>query len=628
MRKLNDNLFNALKEQNGKLHPLLEYIQNDDTLDMEFRKDYFTLYYRGGEILTVKENTVGSYLWEGLNEEYLLGSELNYDAEQFEAYLPIAKHIIDKYICTGPKNHLGEKEIQQLVVKENNYSQNSQDTDFFIVDMEYAEGRSRFDLIALRWDSNTNARKNNKVSLAIIEVKQGIKSILSSPTSPGLRKHQQDFKAFVEKKKAAKKNTLEVFYDDMIMVFKQKCALGLIRANSKINNITQEFDFKIDVPDLDFICLLANYKDNSRTLDIEFIGMEDCKFISSSHMGYGLYANHIFTIHPKYLNMNTIYRDSEKQRQQDLYYQQKHFADSGIFGLAKNGGHWNFTNEEGKVKKTVPSCKFILKPEDSIYNLYPGIRETSIKYFEQQGISWWRQEEDGYFPSGHLTSSQNHCLNHLFALRIDDVAVKQIIENATGMTFDEVLPSLIDNDPKSFISFEFAFHNDEWLKENDEGSRRGTMCTSIDAMIFAHKGNRKWLIPIEWKYTERYDRVDKTNRKRLDRYAHLIETSEHLLTPKEGISHSVYFIEPNYELMRQTILCEQIIAHGFASDFIHINVIPKENTELCKAVESEFIPMLKDKSKFHIIDPQELLAPLEGNEKYSKLLEYLRMRYW
>jgi hypothetical protein len=58
--------------------------------------------------------------------------------------------------------------------------------------------------------------------LAIIEVKQGIKSILSSPTSPGLRKHQQDFKTFVEKKKAAKKNTLEVFYDDMIMVFKQK----------------------------------------------------------------------------------------------------------------------------------------------------------------------------------------------------------------------------------------------------------------------------------------------------------------------------------------------------------------------------------------------------------------------
>lgn len=626
MRQLTDTLFNELKT--GKLHSLLEYVQNDDTLDMEFRRDYFTLYYRGGEILSVKENTDGSYLWEGLNEEYLLGCQLDYNVEQYEEYLPIAKHIIDRYICIGPKNHLGEKEIQQLVVKENNYSQNSQDTDFFIVDMEYTEGRSRFDLIALRWDSNINARKSNKVSLAIIEVKQGIKSIMSSPSSPGLRKHQRDYNEFIEKKRTAKKDALQVFGDDMLMMFKQKCELGLIKANSKINNITKEFNLQLVTPDLDFLCLLANFKDNSRALDIEFIGMDECKFITSSYMGYGLYANHILTIYPKYPNMNTLYRDSEKQRQQDLYYQQKSLDDAGIFGNAKNGGHWNFTDEQGRVTKTVHNCRFILKPEDSIYNLYSDIRDTTIKYFEQQRISWWRQEEDGYFPSGHLTSSQNHCLNHLFALRADDVAVKQIIENATGMTFDEVLPSLIDNDPKSFISFEFAFHNDEWLQENDEGSRRGTMCTSIDAMIFARKGNQKWLIPIEWKYTERYDREDKTNRKRLNRYAHLIETSNRLLIPSDGVAHSVYFIEPNYELMRQTILCEQIIAHGYADDFVHLNVISKDNTELRKAVESEFMPMLKDPSKFKIIDPQDLLAPLKSNDQYTKLLNYLDTRYW
>ncbi len=196
------------------------------------------------------------------------------------------------------------------------------------------------------------------------------------------------------------------------------------------------------------------------------------------------------------------------------------------------------------------------------------------------------------------------------------------------MTFDEVLPSLIDYDPNSFISFEFAFHNTEWLQENDKGSLRGTMCTSIDAMIFARRGNKKWLIPIEWKYTERYDREDKTNRKRLDRYAHLIETSNRLLIPSEDVAHSVYFIEPNYELMRQTILCEQIIAHGFADDFIHLYVIPKENTELRKAVELEFIPMLNDSSKFKIIDPQDLLAPLKDNDKYADLLNYLNKRYW
>jgi hypothetical protein len=57
-------------------------------------------------------------------------------------------------------------------------------------------------------------------------------------------------------------------------------------------------------------------------------------------------------------------------------------------------------------------------------------------------------------------------------------------------------------------------------------------------------------------------------------------------------------------------------------------VIPNAHTELKTAIESKYIPTLKDKSKFRIIDPLELLAPLEGNEKYSKLLEYLRKRYW
>jgi hypothetical protein len=616
MRRLNENLFKELKT--GKLHSLLEYVQNDDTLDMEFRDNSFSLYYRGGEILKV-ENIGESFEWRNLNEEYLHGNKLDCNAEQFEEYLPKAKHLIDEHIYIGTKNHLGEKEIQQLVVKENNYSPFSNDTDYFIVDMEYAEGNSRFDLIALRWDSNVDARKSNKVSLAVIEVKQGIKSIMSSPGSPGLRKHQKDFKEFIRAKK--EDNTLTDFCNDILLIFRQKCELGLVKANSKIdklkNNINQKFDLQLATSDLDFICLLANFKDKSRALDIEFIGMDDCKFISSSYMGYGLYANQVFTIHPKYPNMNAdIVEDKKREQAAKL----KEYRVS-LFDNAQDIGY---------SKKRQQNYDYILRSQHNSKNLYKGIRQDAVEYFKKYKIAWWQCINKPDEPTGHLVSSQIHCLNHLFALRTDkdNLAIKQMIENATGMTFDEVLPSLIDNDSKSLISFEFAFHNDEWLKEDDEGARRGTMCTSIDAMIFARKGNKKWLIPIEWKYTETYDRVDKTNRKRLDRYAHLIETSDRLLIPSEGVAHSVYFIEPNYELMRQTILCEQIIAHGFANDFIHLNVIPKENTELRKAVESEFIPMLKDPAKFHILDPQELLAPLEGNNDYKDLLNYLKTRYW
>ncbi|MBO7477751.1 MAG: hypothetical protein J6U04_07460 [Salinivirgaceae bacterium] len=627
MRQLTKTLFDELKS--GTLRPLLVYVQNDDTLDMEFRGNALTLYYRGGAILKVIEKSKDCYVWEGLVDEYYLGNKLEkYIVENYEDYLPKAKHLIDNHICTNDKNHLGEREIQQLVVKENNYSQNSNDTDYFIVDMEYEEGKKRFDLIVLRWDSNTVTRKKNEVSLAIIEVKQGIKSITSSYASPGLRKHQEDFKSFIEKKKKAKRNGIDVFCKDMLQIFKQKCELGLIKANNKIKKITQDFELQLKTHEIDFICLLANFKDKSRAIDIELIGMDECKFIKSSYMGYGLYASNIFTLLPKYPNMSGDYREAEKKRQVDLFEQHR----TDLFGTAKKGGHWNITNDKGIVTQTVPNLDYILKPEDSIFNLYQGIREntqkSAVTYFKAQNIAWWRQKEDGYYPTGHLVSSQIHCLNHLFALRTDKDSIKEIINEATKMQFDEILPSIIDNDSESFISFEFALDNDKLLREKDEDAKRGTMCTSIDAMILARKGDKKWLIPIEWKYTETYERKDKTNRKREDRYTHLIKKSNRLITPQDGIPHSVYFIEPNYELMRQTLLCEQLIANGYAYDFFHLNIIPKGNTELRNVVNNEFVPMLKDATKFKIIDPQELLSPLKDDKAYEGLFDYLSKRYW
>ena len=623
MRQLTKTLFNELKDEKSKLHELLEYVQNDDTLDMEFRENSFTLYYRGGELLSVSEPKPKKYVWNPLDANYNDGHKLKNNPENFEEYIPEAKHLIDYHICISKKNHLGEKEIQQLVVKENNYSPNSQDTDYFIVDMEYTEGgdkdKTRFDLIAVRWDSNGPARKKDEVSLAIIEVKQGTHSVISTKSRPGLRTHQKDFNAFIQKKKEEK--SLADFCDDIIMIFKQKCELKLIRTNEKMKKITRSSDLQLKTSEIDFICLLANYKDRSRALEIEFIGMDECKFIKSSLMGYGLFASQIFSITPKYPNMKSDYLEYEKKKQATILkeYRTSFFNNAQDIGYSRKNHQW---------------YDYILKAQYNANNLYhciqKGAKDTkgAIEYFKKYNIAWWQCLNKSDEPTGHLVSSQIHCLNHLFALRTDKDAVKLIIEKATGVHFDYILPSLIDDDPESYISFEFAFHNDEWLQENDKGARRGTMCTSIDAMIFAEKDGAKWLIPIEWKFTERYDREDKTNRKRLKRYKHLIELSNRLQIPADGIAHSAYFIEPNYELMRQTLLCEQIIEHGYAKDFFHINIIPTKNTELRKAVETEFMPMLTKDAKFKIIDPQELLSPLQGNDDYKELLNYLETRYW
>lgn len=314
--------------------------------------------------------------------------------------------------------------------------------------------------------------------------------------------------------------------------------------------------------------------------------------------------------------MATNFLDEKKKEQADRLkkYQASLFDNAEDIGYSQKNNKW---------------FNYILKSQFNDRNLHKGIRQKSIEYFKKYNIAWWQCLNKSNTPTGHLVSSQIHCLNHLFALRTDKEAVKMIIENVTGMQFDEVLPSLIDNDEHSYISFEFALDNDKLLGEDDKGWKRGKLCTSIDVMIIARQGKNKWLIPIEWKYTETYSETDLTNKKRIKRYAHLIENSARLKMPDNNrIEHSIYFREPYYELMRQTLLCEKLIRSGYANDFFHINIIPSEHTELRKAVETKFIPMLNNETKFKIIDPEDLLAPIKENNLYPELIDYLEKRYW
>ena len=74
-----------------------------------------------------------------------------------------------------------EREFQQVIARENNNLGNiSRGTDYYIVDIEYAnkvksaEKSARFDMVALKWLSDGASRENvKKVSLALIEVKFG-----------------------------------------------------------------------------------------------------------------------------------------------------------------------------------------------------------------------------------------------------------------------------------------------------------------------------------------------------------------------------------------------------------------------------------------------------------------------
>lgn len=278
---------------------------------------------------------------------------------------------------------------------------------------------------------------------------------------------------------------------------------------------------------------------------------------------------------------------------------------------------------------------FILK--DGSKNLYDPIREDVVRYFKDNRISWW----GGNKPTGHILSSQIACLNHLFLIRKDPAAVLALI-NGVYNQFKKVLPLACEKD-NAYIAFEAVSDNDHL---NESIPTRGSNCTSVDALVLAIDNNDDiWLIPIEWKYTESYFDYPSSDKSagdkgtvRLKRYTNIINNSKQLnsLPDYKG---SIYFYEPFYQLMRQTLWAEQMLNNKEtesikADHYLHIHVIPKANTDLLdkvyrvsqKKMEDTWREMLLDQSKYIIVDPATLMKPVSSS--YPELFNYLSERYW
>ena len=277
---------------------------------------------------------------------------------------------------------------------------------------------------------------------------------------------------------------------------------------------------------------------------------------------------------------------------------------------------------------------FILSNSDN--NIFHSILNEAKEYFEKNNIAWWK----GNKPTAHALSSQIACINHLFPLRNDKEAVLSLL-SSFSYNFIDVLEIKTDKFAPAYISFE-QVSDDDLLNEGTPN--RGTNCTSVDACIYAlHKNGSKWLIPIEWKYTESYGDEDKgigssgeTRRKRYDK---LIQQSSQLIYDKLKNTKDCYFFEPFYQLMRQTLWAERMTINKnletiCADDYMHIHVIPYKNVDLLEKVYScsnmnmpkTWRSCLVDQSKYKIISPEILLSNI-GN-KYEELKQYLSKRYW
>ena len=274
-----------------KLKSFLTSVKEDDTLCLEIRENYINIYYRGGNLFRI----------EPWGNEYKVLFDLNYcsknreiisqispcDYEKWVEWIPQIKAEMDAYFHKYPKL---EREYQQLVLRENNNSSIAGDTDYYIVDIEYAnsENGSRFDLLAVKWLSTSMSRKQaDDIRLVFIEKKYGDNALSGSA---GIRKHFEDLYSFLSDVRK-----VEDLYQEVETIFNQKTELGLI------SDVVKPMKMSKNKPE--FILLLANHKPAKSVLQREIQEaisspyynslkqMIDIKIAKASYMGYGLYSD-------------------------------------------------------------------------------------------------------------------------------------------------------------------------------------------------------------------------------------------------------------------------------------------------------------------------------------------------
>jgi hypothetical protein len=301
IRVLSETFLNDLKNDDGLIHPILERVARDDSLMLAIRYDYINIYYRGGNILKVKKQGEDSYL-SFFDTNYIepgitiptLPTEIKDrdDVKKWGDAFPHLKEIMDLYFS---KNIKPEREFQQLVARENNNSTISNESEYFITDIEFPDSDlgARFDMLAIHWPADKRKSGDN-CKVALIEMKYGDKAL---DGSAGLLKHLKNIDEFISSGK------YKPLLETMEAQFKQLYQLGLMRFNWSKNVTKIKLDIK-DKPEVIF--LLANHNPRASKLKnilddakIAAYGLSqhfDLRFFVASFAGYGLHTNCMFSM--------------------------------------------------------------------------------------------------------------------------------------------------------------------------------------------------------------------------------------------------------------------------------------------------------------------------------------------
>jgi hypothetical protein len=291
------------------------------------------------------------------------------------------------------------------------------------------------------------------------------------------------------------------------------------------------------------------------------------------------------------------------------------------------------------MSKARPFC---LPLEYAEENLFHGIRETALAYFRSRGIRW----HDGYNgrPSNHLCDSQVCCLNFLFPLASEPVALAEVLRRVFP-----AIRKMLPMEGGQYLACEWI-GRDNYLGERipQNGKRtRGANCTSADAAVmFERSDGRREIVLIEWKYTESYGgaslKISKSGTDRTVIYRALYERDDcpvdkHLLPSFDSL-----FYEPFYQFMRQQFLAHEMErARELDADIVTIlHIAPSANTDFRNVTSPELKPLgetavgiwkrlVGSRNRFISISTEQLFGCLSASDYVGaqQWLDYVHLRY-
>lgn len=281
MRKLSETFLNCLKSD--FLSEITEFVKRDHDLNLEIRDSYINIYYKGNSLLKLVE--AGSLLRykAEIHKKFLEGVKISLDftestVPQFVKNIPLIKENIIKH----GKRSL-ELEYEQMIIRANNFERRN-NTEYFIVDRQYAVKEGRFDLSGIYWKMD-GRRRNQEVPVCLMEIKFSLNTDIKDVHKQLARYYEPI------------KNNAAGIAEKMETIFRQKLILNLYDQTSQRINAMKTLTFSRNIEAFQFILVLVDYNQNSSLLDLESIGkLPFVKQIKIFHTGFGMWHHNVMPI--------------------------------------------------------------------------------------------------------------------------------------------------------------------------------------------------------------------------------------------------------------------------------------------------------------------------------------------